>query len=192
MGNVFQDIRYGLRMMRKAPGFTAVAVLTLALGIGANTAIFSLINSLMLKQLPVRQPQGLIAFGQEDGGGQIDGIDPGPLDIFTYDFYQRIVNDRQFFQGITAYASFSTQVSVGNGNTSKTQAISHLVSGNFFSVLGAEPILGRALSSSDSDPLAATRLRLSVIAIGSRFWRAIRRWLEDRSRSMTRSLLWRV
>ena len=169
MGNVFQDIRYGLRMMRKAPGFTAVAVLTLALGIGANTAIFSLINSLMLKQLPVRQPQGLIAFGQEDGGGQIDGIDPGPLDIFTYDFYQRIVNDRQFFQGITAYASFTTQVSVGNENAPKTQAISHLVSGNFFSVLGAEPFLGRALLSSDSDAIG----RNPVAVISYRYWQQV-------------------
>jgi predicted permease len=169
MENVFQDIRYGLRMLRKSPGFTAVAVLTLALGIGANTAIFSLINSLMLKSLPVRNPQELVAFGEEDGGGQIDGIDPGPLDIFTYDFYQRIATQQQFFQGITAYASFTTQVSVGTGSGTKTQAFSHLVSGNFFSVLGAEPILGRAFVPSDSDVAG----RNPVAVLSYRYWQQV-------------------
>jgi predicted permease len=169
MDNVVQDLRYGLRMLRKSPGFTAIAVLTLALGIGANTAIFSLINSLMLKQLPVRQPQELIAFGQEDGGGQIDGIDPGPLDIFTYDFYQRLAKEKPFFQGITAYASFTTQISVGTGSGAKTQAISHLVSGNFFAVLGAEPVLGRVLTPSDTDALG----RNPVAVISYRYWQQV-------------------
>jgi predicted permease len=169
MQNILQDVRYGLRMLRKSPGFTAVAVLTLALGIGANTAIFSLINSLMLKSLPVRNPQELVAFGVQDGGGQIDGIDPGPLDIFTYDFYQRIENQKQFFQGVTAYASFTTQVSVGTGSSGKTQAFSHLVSGNFFSVLGAEPILGRAFVPSDTDAIG----RNPVAVVSYRYWQQV-------------------
>jgi predicted permease len=169
MQNILQDVRYGFRMLRKSPGFTAVAVLTLALGIGANTAIFSLINSLMLKELPVRQPEQLIAFGVQDGGGQIDGIDPGPLDIFTYDFYQRIAGERKLFQGITAYASFTTQVSVGTDSGAKTQALGHLVSGNFFTVLGAEPIMGRAIAPSDTDAIG----RNPVAVISYHYWQHV-------------------
>ena len=78
MSGLFQDLRFALRQWRKSPGFTAVAVLSLALGIGANTAIFTLINSLMLKSLPVRQPQQLVSFGKEIDGGEVDGIGPGP------------------------------------------------------------------------------------------------------------------
>ena len=73
-------------MLAKSPGFTAVAVLSLALGIGANTAIFTLINGLMLKSLPVREPQQLLSFGKAIGGGTVDGVG-GALDIFPYDFY---------------------------------------------------------------------------------------------------------
>jgi len=63
MSSLIQDVRYGLRMLAKSPGFTAVAILSLALGIGANTAIFTLINGLMLKSLPVRDPRQLVSFG---------------------------------------------------------------------------------------------------------------------------------
>ncbi len=67
--SVVSDIRYSLRMLAKSPGFTAIAILSLALGVGANTAIFTLINELMLQQLPVRQPDQLVSFGEASGGG---------------------------------------------------------------------------------------------------------------------------
>jgi hypothetical protein len=70
MSGLFQDLRYALRQWRKSPGFTAVAILSLALGIGANTAIFTLINSLALKSLPVRQPQQLVSFGKRATSGR--------------------------------------------------------------------------------------------------------------------------
>ena len=87
---LWQDLRFSIRMLAKSRGFTSVAILSLALGIGANTAIFTLINELILKSLPVRAPQDLVSFGTEVGGGQMDGITPGPLNIFPYDFYQSV------------------------------------------------------------------------------------------------------
>lgn len=173
MTKTLQDVRYALRQLRKSPGFTFVAVLSLALGIGANTAIFTLINGLLLKSLAVREPKQLVAFGVQDGGGEVNGIGPGPLDIFTYEFYQRISQRQEVFQGITAYSSFPTTVSVkigaadsGTPNAAAGQAISHLVSGNFFSVLGAEPIMGRAIAPSDSDAPG----RNPVAVVSCRYW----------------------
>jgi predicted permease len=167
--STWQDIRYSLRMMAKSPGFTAVAIFSLALGIGANTAIFTLINNLMLKSLPVTNPQELVAFGREFGGGMVAGIAAGPMDIFPYDFYQQLQQRQTFFQGITAFASFPSMVSVrpsSIASSSASQVISHLVAGNFFSVLGAEPLLGRTLLPADTDAAG----RNSVAVVSYRYW----------------------
>jgi predicted permease len=176
MTGLMQDFRYALRQLRKSPGFTAVAILSLALGIGANTAIFTLIHGLLLKSLPVNEPQQLVAFGTEAGGGEVDGIGPGPLDIFPYEFYKQIAQQPQeSFQGIAGYGSFPVTVSVkiglsetGAAGAAASQAISHLVSGNFFSVLGAESILGRTIATSDD---AAGRD--PVVVISYRYWQQV-------------------
>ena len=175
--NFWQDLRYSVRMLVKSPGFTLVAVASLALGIGANTAIFTLINDLLLKSLPVRDPQQLLSFGKAFGGGSVDGIGAGPLDIFTYDFYQRLQREqaegRAPFNGICGFASFWTMVSVRTGsgaggtqNEATTQAAGHLVTGDFFSVLGAEPVLGRIITPADADAPGKN----PVAVISYRYW----------------------
>jgi predicted permease len=168
MPTIIQDIRYAFRQLRKSPGFAVVAILSLALGIGANTAIFTLINSLMLKSLPVRDPQHLVSFGKAIDGGEVDGITAGPLDIFTYDFYQQLQRDHGPLQDLCAFGSFPVRVNVRDGASggAAKQATSHLVSGNFFSVLGAEPMLGRPIVAADAD--AAGRDPVAVISY--RYW----------------------
>ncbi|MGH9496857.1 MAG: ABC transporter permease [Candidatus Sulfotelmatobacter sp.] len=169
MNGVLQDVRYALRQMRKSPGFTTVAVLSLALGIGANTAIFTLIHALILKSLPVRAPQQLVSFGEAVGGGEVDGIGPGPLDLFPYDFYKQVERQHDPFQGVCATGSFPITVSVRQGGESgglATQAVSHLVSGNYFSVLGADPILGRPITPEDTDAAGGRH----VAVISYRYW----------------------
>jgi predicted permease len=167
--NFVHDVRYGLRQLRHSPGFTVVAVLSLALGIGANTAIFTLINDLLLKTLPVRDPQQLVSFGKAEGGGTLDGLGEGPLDLFSYEFYQQMQAEKEVFTDVCAFGSQRESLWVRTGTSaaaSADQAIGRLVSGNYFSVLGVGAALGRMIDPSDDDVPG----RHAVAVISYRYW----------------------
>jgi predicted permease len=159
----WRDLNHCVRGLSHSPGFTLIAVLSLALGIGANTAIFTLIKQVLLANLPVRDPQQLVTFGKSTGGGLLGGVDLGTADLFTYDFARQLEADPGPFQGVAAYTSFSPRVSIRLSNTTGALQIpANLVSGNFFNVLGAEPLLGRAIVRSDAD--APDRSAVAVIS----------------------------
>src|SRR3989442_6786802 len=102
MHTLLQDVRYGLRMLAKNPGFTCIAILTLALGIGANTAIFSLLNQVLLRRLPVRNPSELVVLkspGPKRGHVWSDGDDS---EIFSYPLYKGLAKNTAVFSGILA------------------------------------------------------------------------------------------
>ena len=144
------DIRYGLRMLRKSPGFTAVAVLTLALGIGANTAIFSLMNALLLRNLPVQNPTQLVLFGAGKWGGIMDEVPNRSWELFSFPFYRQVQKDSSVFSNVTAISSMSSGPHGTIGESAETEGISaQLVSGTYFSTLGVNPILGRTFSVDD-------------------------------------------
>jgi predicted permease len=163
------DFRYSLRVLAKSPGFTAVAILSLALGVGANTAIFTLINDLMLKQLPVRQPDQLVSFGDPSSSGISGTVSVGTGGLFSYDFFRQIQKQQQFFQDICASASFSLPASARLRESSVGPAgvaFFQMVSGNYFSVLGIEPVLGRPILPSDED----TPGRNPVVVLSYHYW----------------------
>ncbi len=174
MGNLLQDVKYGLRMLLKSPGFTAVVVLSLGLGIGANTAIFTLIDAVMLKTLPVEKPEQLALFynGPNEGmrvsrGGVGTG---GRWDYYSYPLYEYLRDRNQFFQGLCAFRQGEDRLSVvveGAPPGSSQKATDHLVSGNYFSVLGVNAILGRILSPEDDRPGARPA---AVISYG--YWKS--------------------
>lgn len=147
----WQDLRFASRMLRKQPGFTAMAIFSLALGIGANSAVFTIVNDLLLKNLPVADPASLVSFGKAEGGGVQGGIS-GNLDILPYQLYQRLAAQHQFFEGICAYGSFPIFVNVlpaaQGGPSGRAQGA--LVTGDYFSVLGVTTPLGRPLDVSDA------------------------------------------
>src|ERR1044072_8401215 len=97
---MFQDIRYGIRMLLKKPGFTLVAVLPLALGIGANTAIFSLVDAVLIKTLPVEQPEQLVLFGNGRDMGVSIGLPNSSFDLFSYPFYSQVQQRTDVFSGV--------------------------------------------------------------------------------------------
>ncbi|HVH61914.1 MAG TPA: ABC transporter permease [Candidatus Sulfotelmatobacter sp.] len=169
-----QDIRYALRMLRKSPGFTAIAVLTLALGIGANTAIFTLINSVLLNTLPVPHPEQLVLLTNPDEQGGGIGFNDGVRDVLTYPEFQDIARNNTVFSGVLAADSSTSSLPVevedpGKGAASgAAPAELKLVSGSYFSVLGVNPILGRTFTTEvdklrDANPVA-------VISYG--FWQS--------------------
>jgi predicted permease len=170
MDNLIKDIRYGMRGLWKRPGFSAVAIITLALGIGANTAIFTLVNAVILKSLPVTQPNELVLFTDtaSEGSSQTDTPPTGQWRRFSYASYQYLRSHQQSFQDITALRSGVSRLSVrrpdaeGAGNQ---QASGHLVSGNYFSVLGVTASRGRVLSPEDDKQDAAP-----VAVLSHRYW----------------------
>src|SRR2546429_8635344 len=148
MHTLFEDVRYGLRMLGKNPGFTLIAVLTLALGIGANTAIFSLLNQVLLHRLPVRNPGELVVLkspGPKRGHVWSDGDDS---EIFSYPLYKGLAKNTAVFDGVIARFPFEASIA-SHGQTERGSG--ELVTGNYFEVLGVRPALGRVLSAADDD-----------------------------------------
>ena len=150
---MFQDLRFGLRMLLKNPGFTFVAVLTLALGIGANTAIFSLIDVVLLKSLPVREPEKLVLFGKGEGVGMTNSFPNESWNLFSYPFYQEVRQRNEVFSEVAALLSMPWSVHgtvAADGVSGEAERIDlQLVSGTYFSVLGLNASLGRTFTEAD-------------------------------------------
>jgi predicted permease len=169
MSDFIQDARYAIRMLLKSPAFTTIAVLTLALGIGANTAIFSLIDAVMLKTLPVKDPQQLVlfswdthkwprTFGQTGGESRLS---------FSYPAFEQFRQQNQVLSSTFAFVplGFTPQNTTVSINGQPTLANAMMVTGNYFSGLGVAPLLGRGITDPD-EPEGAPR----VAVISYAYW----------------------
>jgi predicted permease len=171
MQTFFQDIRYAIRQLRKSPGFTITAIVTLALGIGANTAIFTLVQGILLRSLPVADPKGLYRIGDTDdccvdGGFQNDN---GDYAIFSYDLYRQLREAAPEFEQLAAVQAGQNTYYVRRGETEPKSMRIEYVSGNYFTTLGVNAYMGRALAASDDVPGAAPAVELSYAAWQTEF-----------------------
>ncbi len=154
---VWQDLRYGLRLLAKTPGFTTIAILSLALGIGANTAIFTLIDALLLRELPVRQPEQLVELSVR----RLEGPVP-----FSYPMFREIERGQRVFSDLMAWSGGSLSNVEVNGRFSQDTVVS--VSGNYYSELGVTPLLGRLITPEDATPQSGSTSLVAVLGYG--FW----------------------
>ncbi len=169
--SALQDLGYAVRSLRKSPGFTWVAVLSLALGIGANTAIFSVISALILRPLPVAEPQALVAIGD---GASTGSISAGSVhnEIFSTPMYREIRAQSRSFSGIFASGrsgrlKLGTSLGDADAGDPLASARGRLVSGNYFAVLGVPAFRGRTLSDADDQAAGAS----PYVVISHDFWR---------------------
>jgi predicted permease len=163
-----RDIRFAFRLLMRAPGFTAVAVATLALGIGANTAIFTLFNAILLESLPIPEPSRLVIFGENSMGEGTQTGDPnaGAWNLYSYEAYQFIAGAALPFESLTALRSGQAPVAVRvEGAPRAERAQSQLVAGNYFTVLGISAAMGRTLTPADDGAGASP---VAVVSYG--FW----------------------
>ena len=168
--NISHDLRYALRQLRIHPAFTTVTVLTLALGIGANTAIFTVVNAVLLSHLPVKHPEQLVFLTNPDEQGMQVGFADGDRDLLTYPEFQELAHNNEAFSGLLAASSqtpdFVVETDMSGTGGEAARAKVSLVSGSYFSVLGVDPILGRSFTPEvdkvrDANPVAL---------ISYRFW----------------------
>jgi predicted permease len=166
MQTLLRDVRYAVRQLRKSPGFTVVAVITLALGIGANTGIFTVLNGLLLKMLPVRAPQQLVVVGDPTHASQRSNGTPR-MDVFSYPLYKELRDRNSVFSGLCAAASdHHIEVDAGQGGFPDEKITGRMVSGNYFTVLGLEPAAGRLFSDADDTAEGAN----PVMVLGYEYW----------------------
>jgi predicted permease len=173
LDTLLQDLRFAFRMLRKSPGFTAVAALTLALGIGANTAIFSFIDAVLLRSIPVKDPRQLVVFnwsahrnpdlhGHSDHGDCADQAGIGDCS-FSIPFFKTVRAQSNSFSGVAAFSGPLDVDLSGNGAASVVRGL--YVSGDFFSTLGVNTFIGRPLALSDDLPSAPP-----VIVLNYAYW----------------------
>jgi predicted permease len=168
MGTLWQDVRYGFRMLVKKPGFTAVIVLTLALGIGANTTIFSFLDRVVLRPLAVKKPRELVKLEYQYQHSNHSGV--GKDNTFTYPLYVSYRDQSGVFSGLIAYMPINmsdlSNVRVGE---SVERVASLAVSSNYFSVLGVKPVIGRFFLPEEERGHGAQ----SVAVISHGLWRRL-------------------
>ena len=155
MKTLFQDLRYGLRMALKSPAFTAVAVINLALGIGANTAVFSIVNGVLLNPLPFPQADQLVALGENEANFENGSI--------SYPNFRDWQKDNRSFSSMAVSRVFSFNL-IGAGEPEQIDG--DLVSSDFFSILGVKPVRGRLFIAGEDEVGAAP-----VALIGEDLWR---------------------
>jgi predicted permease len=167
---MLQDFRYALRQLRKSPGFAFIAILTLALGIGANTAIFTLLDQALLRELPVSHPEHLVRLRYTGtNSGRISAFGGDGKDYFSYPMYKDLRDKNKVFSGMLA----DVEVGVGvQWNNQSELASGELVSGNYFDVLGVKPAEGRLFvpaddASQNSDPVVVLSFNYWVGHFGS-------------------------
>ncbi len=155
------DLRFALRALWRTPGFTAIVVLCLALGTGANTAVFSLLDQVLLRSLPVQDPERLVVLhraSQLPGQASADNMET----VFSVPMFRDILNRTRVFDGVIARTGMGVTLTGGNAE----RATAELVSGNFFEVLGVRPQLGRMIEPPDDQFHSAH----SVAVLGYAFW----------------------
>src|SRR5215471_10547582 len=142
---MFQDLRYGARMLLKNPGFTMIAVLTLALGVGANTAIFSVVNAVLLKALPFHDPDRIVMLWTDNPALDlgIHELPPSPIDLIEWR------RDAKSFEQIAAIRPLAADLSE-QGDPERVGGVQVTV--NFFSLLGAQPLIGRVFTVDEEQP----------------------------------------
>ncbi len=167
---LLQDIGFGLRMLAKSRTTTVVLVITLALGIGANTAVFTLINGVMLRSLPVNHPEQIFFFGADTSGGALRGgtAPTGVVNLYSYHWFEQFrERNGSVFDGLTAMASpqVDVRVSVPGSSERPRRFLGNLVDGDFFHVLGVNALLGRVLAAEDDRPDSA-----ATVMVSYRYW----------------------
>jgi predicted permease len=163
--SILHDLRYGIRQLQRSPGFAIIAIVSLTLGIGANTAIFTLLNAIMLRPLPVQNPGELLLFGDGQAHGSTQAVPDGSTQLFSYSFLQDVRQKNKSFSGIAAVDSsqFATKASVAGAAYQTTHV--DLISGSYFPVLGVPTVLGRTIQESDDSSEGA-----GPVAVASYSW----------------------